>query len=576
MKRILLTIIALLFATQSQAAILVMSQNGTYTTATSLSSAATRADVAGKTVHVTSALSSSFSNISSATVHAWPSDRKLVVDKGGSINPTTKFVFVSNEVTPEMFGAAGNGTTDDTAAVQKAVNACMYDELRPVPLTVSGKYLLTASVNINQSTPVTTLKLQDFRIIGKGSGAGFYIAGNVVMFSATAAHTTQSVTNRVSFENVVFEADVNTRDGFVIDNAFIQIKFTECQFNKIRCMDSVASNTFSYYFHKCIMMDWADEFFQMTPAIATPSLNDIKFTECYASGGRHLVVLGGLTQEFVFLNNTVEACTGVPVSISGAYGMLIAGNYFEANALAGDLYYLNLVNGGLPPTGTVTGNEFFITAGQVAEPTFYPINATGGTGLFIAGNWTNGPQLFLDNVATPGGVIATANVISITVPLRSGLYGEALTLMSDSGAGNQKIYQVKTVAVTKTYNSDLFNAAATTDSAVIWTQPANSLLIGFRALQTTQFVATSMTDLDVAVGDSGDQDGIFGEAMNLTSAPSGNPFLNRGVYWSGGAAGTEYYTSTAKDWYGYSTATGANLSTLSAGSITFYFIYRLL
>lgn len=104
MKNSLIAILfTLLLAVNANAAILVMSQDGTYTTATSLSSAATRADCAGKTIVVTSALSSSFSNISSATVHSWPSDRTLRVNTGGSINPTTKFTGLL-ETTPEMFG----------------------------------------------------------------------------------------------------------------------------------------------------------------------------------------------------------------------------------------------------------------------------------------------------------------------------------------------------------------------------------------------------------------------------------------------------------------------------------------
>jgi hypothetical protein len=79
------------FSFTASAAILVFSPNGSYTTKATLSEANTAADVAGKTVLVTSALSSSYSNISTATVHGWRTDAALRVEKGGSINNTTKF-----------------------------------------------------------------------------------------------------------------------------------------------------------------------------------------------------------------------------------------------------------------------------------------------------------------------------------------------------------------------------------------------------------------------------------------------------------------------------------------------------
>jgi len=130
MKRFIL-LIALLLATTANSAILVFSPNGTYTTKTTLSEAATAADVVGKTVVVTSALSAVQSNISSASLHFWPTDRVLKVEKGGTIGNTTKFkidgpfsagmyqvfagsgalVFNSDVVNPHSWFAAGQVVT---------------------------------------------------------------------------------------------------------------------------------------------------------------------------------------------------------------------------------------------------------------------------------------------------------------------------------------------------------------------------------------------------------------------------------------------------------------------------------
>lgn len=69
-------------------AILISNSNGgDETPVTTLEAARTGASYAGKTVTVASVLSTAQSNISGA----WPSDRKLVVAKGGQIAPTTAF-----------------------------------------------------------------------------------------------------------------------------------------------------------------------------------------------------------------------------------------------------------------------------------------------------------------------------------------------------------------------------------------------------------------------------------------------------------------------------------------------------
>jgi hypothetical protein len=153
MKRFIVAVLLLLFTTQANAAILVMSQNGTYTTATDLCSAGTRADVANKTVVVTSALSSTFSNISSNTCSlkgVWPSDRALKVEKGGSIGNTTKFSFNDSTVRPvEWFGI-------DTAGVNRAIAASSIS-FTAATYALAGDIIIPANrkIYIGPNTTVT-------------------------------------------------------------------------------------------------------------------------------------------------------------------------------------------------------------------------------------------------------------------------------------------------------------------------------------------------------------------------------------------------------------------------------------
>lgn len=96
----------------------------------------------GKTVTISTVLTSSQSNI----LTDWPSDRALKVEKGGSINPTTKFTGL-NEVTPEMFGT-GNGALALAIAAGQTIRLSNATYTTNVPLTLIGKKLIG---NMSQS-----------------------------------------------------------------------------------------------------------------------------------------------------------------------------------------------------------------------------------------------------------------------------------------------------------------------------------------------------------------------------------------------------------------------------------------
>lgn len=104
------------FAMNAQAAILVVSPDGTSQTKPTLESARTSLDAVGKRVVVTSPLTASQSNI----IGNWPGNRLLEVQRGGSINTTLPFkcnIGSVSEVQPEWFGAVEDGSTDDTVAL---------------------------------------------------------------------------------------------------------------------------------------------------------------------------------------------------------------------------------------------------------------------------------------------------------------------------------------------------------------------------------------------------------------------------------------------------------------------------
>ena len=139
---------------------------------------------------------------------------------------------------------------------------------------------------------------------------------------------------------------------------------------------------------------------------------------------------------------------------------------------------------------------------------------------------------------------------------------------------NINITNLRVVKVTKAHDSDLFDVGATSDSATIWTQPANSKLIAVMMRLETNFVATSMSDLRVEMGQAGDQDGLLTTTGNLTSDSEDTEYEDVGAYYDTFLEGIHGKTNATIAWIAYATATGANLSTTSAGTMDFYFLYE--
>lgn len=477
------------------------------------------------------------------------------------------------------FGAVCDGVADDTAAVQAAVNYCLTEPTKPRPLIIPGQCKLTAPVNIDQTgVSVIALKLSDFRIIGLGKMAGFYADTPIVMFSASADHSVQSVTSGISFESLVFDIPLRTINAFVTDGAYIQVKFQNCRFNRIKFMNTVNINTFSYSFLACEMRNWDGNWFDLKYV----SANDITFNNCYVNGGYNLVDLG-IVQTFTFVDNTVESCTGRPITLSGGRAILITGNYFEDNRKAlGQAYDIELQSGAFPVTGAfVSGNLFYLSDAQAVDPGDYGINYGTPVAAVSTGNWCIGK---LSRVISPalgsfmsfGDADNNTNTLTDSILSLSNFQGASLALATKGYYQQINNYNVQTVAVTKAFGSDLFNAAALTDNAVLWTQPAQSLLLNVVMVNELTFSAPGMASLSVSVGDGSNNSGILNETMDLTLNPLNTKYKNRGAYWNGGAVGTEVYTSTTRNWSGYATAVGANLNTLTSGQVTFYFTYRLL
>lgn len=307
-------------------------------------------------------------------------------------------------VTPEDFGAVGNGIADDTAAVQLAINYCMTDPINPLTLLCAGKYYITSSLMIDApGVSVTTVRNNKFKILGVGGTSGFYAIPGITMFSATADHSTQSVGRGVQWENISFVSTFNNlASTAVLDGAFIQVTFEQCVFTRVYCQQTTGVNTFSYWFFGCQVQDCPSTFFELLFV----SANDVLFDGCYfnnGSGNAFPIVHMSLVQGFKCTNNTFETMDGTPIVLRGSRACEISGNYFEDCGRIGSAYYVDLNEAGSGELAgvSITGNLFYLNDAQVADLAFYAINWNGVSAGSSNGNWSTGKLHRIAN-AQPG------------------------------------------------------------------------------------------------------------------------------------------------------------------------------
>lgn len=319
-------------------------------------------------------------------------------------------------VSASDFGAVGDGVTDDTVALQKAINYCIGTpgSKTPTPLLLTGKYLITASLNIDMPAGQPNFINGFFLIQGHGAGAGIYVNSAINMFSTTltAAPTIPPAVN-IQFENVTFTANSASLAAYVLDDKFINLRFISCIFQKIKCVNST-NQIFLYLFQNCSMLDWEGTWF--SSYLSTNGPTTIKFLENWFFNGDTGIYLGLGCPSFVCSSNTFEGLQYSPIKIDGSYGGVISGNHFENNCLTGDSCNINVYcDSPVSAYGMmIAGNYFNPTIPQRIDPTYFDIDARFAQGLSVQGNFTAGEQL-----------IDTTNAVAYAVFLAGNVQGAA-------------------------------------------------------------------------------------------------------------------------------------------------------
>ena len=267
---------------------------------------------------------------------------------------------------------ARTATLDVTVAVQAAITAAL---LAKRGLCVDGLCYITASLNIDRLVDTQT---SVFRIFAKGSGQGFKVNDGVTLFDTTLAYTTYPVSDYIRFDGVHFEEKTPaTGTSYVINKKFLRIKFQDCHFEGIKCVDASATTAYlqSWGWHHCTIQHWTNGWFVDTAGCFDVSFTGQNVIESGVAFFRSYDTSGSrATYGFRFMDNLAESNTSTILSIDGSRGVIIAGNYFEGNGTVA-LPTIDLSVGTLQESGIALMANFF---GNHAAPNAAAYNIKWG------------------------------------------------------------------------------------------------------------------------------------------------------------------------------------------------------
>lgn len=198
-------------------------------------------------------------------------------------------VIVTPYVTPEMFGAYGNGSADDTEALQLSFNLAVE---RLIDVRLSNEYLITKTVNVKGIRH--TYDRSGSKIIGNGSarikaGAAIDCILDLIPYSDSAAYG-------ITIKGVYLDCDHKAADGL-----HSSVSVSECVFEDIQilyCTNAVHMTNNCY-------------------------LNTFKNIRAYDCSGWAVLFSGGNNTANVFEKFYADECAN-GYSINGQYSTMIS------------------------------------------------------------------------------------------------------------------------------------------------------------------------------------------------------------------------------------------------------------
>jgi hypothetical protein len=232
------------------------------------------------------------------------------------------------------FGAIGDGVTNDTAAVQAAINFCLAST-QARTLVIPSQCYLGSSLTIDRLVDTTT---SEFRIVGIGPNAGFKVNGINAFTSTLALVGVQPQSEYVTFEGIRFDGNADVA-SFAFTERFLRMRFLNCDFAGIRGLNAT---TFAqeWSFERCRVRNAPAAFFSSQGAYYINS-HGSKYQNNTGTifAINHSTFATGVVG-CSFVQDTVEANSVGWLRAGQIYGLLIAGIYSEKTIVRLHLHLL--------------------------------------------------------------------------------------------------------------------------------------------------------------------------------------------------------------------------------------------
>ena len=289
------------------------------------------------------------------------------VNKTSAVYPNLKRRIDNQQyfVTISEFGAVGDGVTDDTLAVQKAIDYAVENDKH---LYIDGNFNIAGTLYLNWS--------YGYRIPRIITGYGKLIKNNAgFLFSSK-----ENYAGNIRFHNFTIQS-VEGSGMTVIDRTrLIRLYHNSVHFQDVdhySAETTTLSKTENNYIQTIYFMD-SSIVGGIGWFVDTPIAYDLSFSHNVIEHRSGDFVKSDANHSVRIIDNLIEGIGGQVFKGAFGRGLTIDDNYFESNARGADgnsvnKPYIEITKSSADINGSIKSNDIHLSPAQSADSNYYPI-----------------------------------------------------------------------------------------------------------------------------------------------------------------------------------------------------------